>query len=459
MRRISNQTEAKLTEALEQVTDLVNDGEHPTAAIIKVASDNQILPGHIRLIVQAYNNGRTAVQRKSADDLYEKIATFPIADAKEVLEALYPEDGKVVAEKQATDAVSEDYSRSPSWLRDRERQARLVQTKVASTQQPYVDPEHLRESAIFAIRDLKTVEDRKRMMVSSLRDKVASCVAELDDYFRRVDAIPFRDVSREVGAYYGKAGLDFLSCISQNNESITKRASAGFVSVNWNKAPFLAIKQGVMALQGHARYRADLEAFQKDATTKIEMLTRLIDPKRPEPKMTSVMEDFVEKQAAGVGDAIKAVFALELARKVVGKAPIVGQQKTDDEHLDDTVAKFSDPGHESNLSNIRKQYMLSNLLANDDVISGYDPNEVVDSYNQLTQIAPRASSQEMLVRAMLRRSLAQGQVDTHEVDQLTGIENQLKQRDEPTDIRKMPSRLPYANYKVKAGSVLEGVDE
>jgi hypothetical protein len=106
-------------------------------------------------------------------------------------------------------------------------------------------------------------------------------------------------------------------------------------------------------------------------------------------------------------------------------------------------AKLTDPVHEARMDTMRRKFMLTNLMANDPVIKGYKPKEVLQVYNQMTQLAPRASSQEMLVQALLRRHLSQGQVDPHEVDQLAGIEGKLKQNDDPLDSRKLPDRLPY----------------
>jgi len=69
--------------------------------------------------------------------------------------------------------------------------------------------------------------------------------------------------------------------------------------------------------------------------------------------------------------------------------------------------------------------MLHDLLANDEVVSGYDPFEVTNAYNNLSQIAPRTAQHPLAVQAMLRKQLSQGSLDPFEVEQAIKMEGQL----------------------------------
>jgi hypothetical protein len=73
-------------------------------------------------------------------------------------------------------------------------------------------------------------------------------------------------------------------------------------------------------------------------------------------------------------------------------------------------------------------------MANDDVISGFHPDDVLQHYNEISQLAPRAASQEGLVREILRKRLEGGKnaIDPYDVDLLLNIENKIKQRDDPS---------------------------
>ena len=46
-------------------------------------------------------------------------------------------------------------------------------------------------------------------------------------------------------------------------------------------------------------------------------------------------------------------------------------------------------------------------------------------YNDIQRLAPRAVQQPAILRAVLRRALAQGALDTHELDQLAKIDETL----------------------------------
>jgi len=92
---------------------------------------------------------------------------------------------------------------------------------------------------------------------------------------------------------------------------------------------------------------------------------------------------------------------------------------------------LQDPGHTAKLRNMQTSALLTDLMANDEIISSYDPVEVIHHYNEISQIAPRASGQEGIVRAVLRKRLAGGQsaIDPFEVSQLLDMENKIKERD------------------------------
>lgn len=66
-------------------------------AIFKVAQETEYPPGHIQLMVQAYNTARTNHQRQDATTVSEKTAAFPLANAAYVLRVLYPDNIKEAA--------------------------------------------------------------------------------------------------------------------------------------------------------------------------------------------------------------------------------------------------------------------------------------------------------------------------------------------------------------------------
>ena len=61
----------------------------------------------------SYNVGRTTRQRLEGEDLFDKAAEFPLAEASVVLERLYPETVKTASEESQGSVVSAEYAVSP----------------------------------------------------------------------------------------------------------------------------------------------------------------------------------------------------------------------------------------------------------------------------------------------------------------------------------------------------------
>lgn len=83
---------------------------------------------------------------------------------------------------------------------------------------------------------------------------------------------------------------------------------------------------------------------------------------------------------------------------------------------------LTDPEHESALRNIRAQSMLHDLVLNDPVISGHDPNEVAQAFNELADVAPQFVDSPAAMQALLRKRLEAGQMADFDVKQLVDME-------------------------------------
>jgi hypothetical protein len=119
MKSLSAADESRVMAAIEKTADYVNGGLTPNDAIIKAAEEAQIPPGHVNLMVHAYNTGRTARQRQVGDTALEKAADFPLADAGVVLEALYPSQVKTAAQTVREHVLSPEYQLSPRGMLER----------------------------------------------------------------------------------------------------------------------------------------------------------------------------------------------------------------------------------------------------------------------------------------------------------------------------------------------------
>lgn len=83
---------------------------------------------------------------------------------------------------------------------------------------------------------------------------------------------------------------------------------------------------------------------------------------------------------------------------------------------------LTDPEHESALRNIRAQSMLHDMVLNDPVISGHDPTEVAQAFNELADVAPQFVDSPAAMQALLRKRLEAGQMADFDVKQLIDME-------------------------------------
>jgi hypothetical protein len=100
------------------------------------------------------------------------------------------------------------------------------------------------------------------------------------------------------------------------------------------------------------------------------------------------------------------------------------------------LATASDPAHENRLRSIKAEADLQDLMAEDPVISQYDPSDVVDAFNELSRLSPSAGTQPIIMRGYLRRLLESspdvaGRVlEGHEAAQLAEIDKNIRPQKE-----------------------------
>jgi hypothetical protein len=85
---------------------------------------------------------------------------------------------------------------------------------------------------------------------------------------------------------------------------------------------------------------------------------------------------------------------------------------------------------DAEMENVQREALIRDFLVNDEIISTYDPKEVIASYNTISQLAPKASLIPDVARASLRYSTAQP-IDPHFANQLVELENNLGKTNSP----------------------------
>lgn len=455
VKRLSKEAEARLTDALGSVADLVAGGESPTDAIVKVASGLGLPAGHATLMVTTYNIGRSEAQRKGGNDLFEKSAEFELADAAAVLERMFPERVKTAAEVAYGSVVSADYSRRPDFGRPRNEPLE----KVASAGLPPMEtrsgvlvvasPQSLPPEPAFAMKRAYEKSETLRRRVEAARgeashagDELSRGIAKLADYFREFRCQPFPVVRDNACRLLGKKASVLMDMVAArvNGAERQKLARTQMVEpVRFDTAPYSLIEGCLKLGESYLSKQAAYESLEKSAATESEELLRPFSasptPAAGSGEAAGVL-GFCEKEANGLVSGL-AGYALGKARS----APILSTLASEElsgPSMDDMRTKatssLTDPVLQAKIRNAQTGAMLSDLMANDEVIRGYHPDEVLQHFNSISQIAPRAASNQAMVQAMLRKRLVGGvnAIDPYDIDLMLNVENKIKQRDDPS---------------------------
>ncbi len=441
MQKISRETETKLLRSLEKVASQVQDGERPSDAIIKVARDDDMPIGHVQLMIQAYNNARYNQQRQSSSILSEKTAHFPLADPDVIYEALFPGNVKEAhARSLQTDpnVVSDEYTREPEPL-EPNRFSMSPFTKEAKVLQPEHqhphEPHYFMKRAHGLLKELENEHAEKRRLMSDARDKVAMAFGELHDYFSYMplDRYPFPFIKDACIALHGEEARPIFDKLAEMRPKLNKEEVTRPYRVMINDPPVSLVGDCLEKVAEYTRRYQGLETFSKEAgEASYEVLSRFL-PQTQQPLRGSLLKHREKRAfnvgmlASPVGEVGKHLMGQELAGQIRGtmepKAPERLEQKS--------LLGLMDPAHEQKLRGIRAQAVFHDLMSNDEFLSGADPEAAAKVYNEVVKVSPRAADQPLLMRALLRRYMAQGTVDPADVQQLAEIEGKLKEREAP----------------------------
>lgn len=467
--RLSDASEKRILDALDAVHDLTAAGASPTDALYKVATDRQIPAGHVRLMASAINTGHTNSRRLASADLFEKAGEFPLADAHDVLCRMYPLEVKTAAAARRETAVSAEYARGPG--RVLEKAAGLEKRASAASRvppagpaaEPYaVDPTAALEKLASAVQRAEAERSESRLRASARQNECVKLAADIVDYFRRPGALPYADVSYNASELFGTRAQALMTMVGDRLPAgLVKRASSGLHAVRMDKEPYSLIRR---MLDAGREYFLEKEAYDGPLAEAVKEARGNLRPFVQRPQWgRSVLESPSSTDAtkeAGLGNVfatgLGAMGYKNMAQNAMMRMP--GAMPDPQRKEMDTLSKLMDPGHEMDIRNIQSEAMLNNLLANDDVISRHPSQDVLDAYNEVSQLAPHASSQTALMRDMIRKRLAggPGALDSFAIDSLVGTNNKIKQRDEASkpNLEMLQSYGVLPNGPPKSASVL-----
>lgn len=432
--------EAKLVAAVEKTAALVQGGQAPSQAIAKAAMDVGVPAGHINALVHAYNTGQTNRQRLDGDTLLEKTADFELADAEQVLEHMYPTQVKAASATKQSTAISTEYALPPTGVLAR-REAmtkraanvnwRTMADATITAPEPYPgDPKERVKKATSQVDRLQRGADELRRAASEAFDKMGHTFCELTEYFRRPGCTPIPIVKENAMILHGAKAEQIIDQLVQVTPGLAKMAHNQPVMRSHRDLaatgrPYQLIEELVGEIQTYKEAKARYLSTAADAEKQAGVLLRPFAEASPSVSVLEGWPSSTEKLAWGWSDANAG--GLNLVGRQLGNLAH-GFTDPRDPAADDYAA-LTDPQHEQELRDVKTEAMLQYLMTNDDDIAGYEPDEVLNSYNEIVDAVPRAADQMLLMRTLLKKKL-KGQLDTHEIDQALGMGEKLRSRDE-----------------------------
>jgi|GEM_PF-2164797 len=413
--------EAKILAASKEAADLVASGLHPDDAMVKVARSFGLMPGQIETVSYAYNTGRQLEQMRSSRDTLDKFAEFPLADAAKVISTVYPKKG--VVEKKAADSVVDSvYSRPPSFpVREQKR------VKTASAPVEPVTPKLLSTRKIYGdLERSKRAYEEARRLKGAADDDVTKSVSKLANYFRdgrvklaEAEAAAVHRFGRPAKTLFNAvAAWPFAARQKRASEELAvltapvdfSQPPLSLVAECFEKAAVASRRTGELAILKTGFDKSHAECFGPFGSG-----LSVVSTTQNRPTSGTVKSAFF-------GSPGLSIAAGNVAGQMIGE-PVDTKAKL----IEDAWLDLEDPAHQEELRKIKAHAMLNSFLTDpEDPISGYDPEQVVSAYNEISQLAPRVAEQPAAMRPLLQRRL-QSNVQPFEAKEITDIEKGLVQ--------------------------------
>jgi len=477
MSLLSKQAETKLIGAIENAAALVNSGMAPNEAIIKSATDSAVPPGHIDLMVHAYNTGRTTKQREQGDSTLEKAADFPLANVDEIKAVLFGQNVKTSAEIKAQHAVSPEYALNPTAMIKRANNptipaaAPFVPTFVRP---PRDEHEQVRREYSQKRAAHWAVEEQRRQ-VSETYQKAAAKFDELLTYFRTPGHIPFADAMTDVRLVHGDQGVAVMQKLANMYPTFEKEAAKNYriltdVTARNLVGEVLDLVSTYNDLNtAYAEKTASAKnQVEKKVATEITTGSILFRPEdvpltlkeaaAPPPKLETLFNETGREYKAtwnpttGNWDQVgglksepksppskpsdKTVFDsishVAAPAKFVGG--LMGMGGENDDKPKELAGKsqynqLSDPTQDETIKNIRAKSVLHDLIINDPMISAHDPQDVAMAFNDIAELAPNLVDTPGMLQTVLRKRLESGQLADFDVKQILEMDKLRAERD------------------------------
>lgn len=439
MPSISKEEEDKLLDSVQKVAALVEDGSTPNDAVEKVAREQKYAPGAINVLCQGYNTGQQLHQMRDNKSALNKFASFELANPSKVITAIYGTPPKkeaavdvmrLLAKRRQQLDPNSPTKRAQAQLSPAVSQISPQMQKVASDADNALQRVRAQDNNFREYELAKVAYAEACRVVSKTEDQLKSLFSKLaSELFSR----DLAEVEAVCTSRFGKLASPIFEHIAAL-PAFQRRPRAGDnmlikTAVAFSQAPYATVGGIVDKLNElvhakdklhHCKVAADqssdrlrLPRFTRgESTAKVTIGSKKAGDVDEQPAVGWLFSKESSMIPPAFGIAVGNSFG-----RTLGEFP-----RTRDDLVDAEVQKLDDVNHLDELRKIRTSAMLNSMLTDpEDPISGFDPDEVVGAYNEISRLAPQSSTQPAVIRPLLQRRL-QGNVQPFEAKEITDIE-------------------------------------
>jgi len=438
MERMTKKAEKKLIKSVEKVVSKVNTGEHPTDAVISVCKAANYNPDMIRRVVETYN------QSKTLHHLDEKVGSdrhlsFALADPDAAIAGVFPENYATPTDKHNEKLAS------ATGLYNLQGNLFAAQSKAhikSAADELFPDLGNEKQAAATAARQMKFQKKAINQGIHNAQVEQENALVKIselnyklhDELRAHLTMHPFHELECTLHSQYGEKAASLVEIAWQLGEAEKfghRRAQpheidvSSFTLADFDMQPFATIENLV-------KQARKLHTAQSALDTLSEKKAELDTPEVTDEASTTETVVSALQSALMDKESEDKEAALGITGALLGASPLALDQVMDagedvpGKTLANSLASLEDPDHRDKLNEIRTQAALHDLMANDEVISTYDPSEVARSFNDLHSVAPQALTNNLILRDMLRKQLSYGGLDTMEVGQVADIDRKLR---------------------------------
>jgi hypothetical protein len=263
-----------------------------------------------------------------------------------------------------------------------------------------------------------------RRKYAEVQDSLLSSLGILGEYFRKSSydrGWSFEDVDTVAHRVYGNAGREVMNYVHTRNNSKEKRARDYAIlskPVDWSESPFTTLDSCVKAAHEVLKFRKEYQVSHEETQVKMSELTAPF-VEAPNRKNLSVLGNLRQEKSSNIFTSIVGSSIAKKMSTPAGNEPSPVEERVHRE--------LTDPDHLNELRAIKAKAQLYDYLRNDEIISGYDPDEVLKAYNEIAAMNPRSSTQPAIMRPLLRKRLTAGAIEPYEAKEMADIEKTLAQ--------------------------------